>query len=194
MKEELVIHNFTEVLDDKSDTKLKTGASTATKVEEYTFVEPNVDDGAAMWELVKDSGVLDLNSSYSYLMMCEFFSKTCVAAKNRNNELVGFVTAFHPPKKKDVVFVWQIGVAKSERGKGLGSKILKALLNLPANKEVRYLEATVSPSNIASQSLFRGIARKKDTNCVVLECFPEELFPVGGDHEPEMTYRIGPLK
>ncbi|MGO4887983.1 diaminobutyrate acetyltransferase [Anaerobacillus sp. MEB173] len=194
MKEEIVIHNFVEVLDD-TDTKLKFRLkSEATEVKEYTFVEPDVDDGAAMWELVKDSGVLDLNSSYSYLMMCEFFSKTCLAVKNSKNELVGFVTAFHPPKKKDVIFVWQIGVAKSERGKGLGSKILNALLNLPTCKDVKYLEATISPSNIASQSLFRGIARKKNTNCVVLECFPEEVFPTEGNHEPEMTYRIGPLK
>ncbi|MFD5542176.1 diaminobutyrate acetyltransferase, partial [Streptomyces sp. NPDC127079] len=31
---------------------------------------PSVTDGAALWRIAKDSGNLDLNSSYSYLLWC----------------------------------------------------------------------------------------------------------------------------
>ncbi|SET19451.1 L-2,4-diaminobutyric acid acetyltransferase [Salinibacillus kushneri] len=156
-----------------------------------TFEKPDVTDGSAMWELVNHSS-LDQNSPYKYIMMCEYFADTCVVAKE-NGKLAGFVTAFIPPEKPDVVFVWQIGVDSSQRGKGIASRILSALLNREACKDVRYLEATVTPSNKASQSLFRGIACKHDTECKVLECFTEDLFPTD-DHEEELCFRIGPLK
>jgi L-2,4-diaminobutyric acid acetyltransferase len=156
------------------------------------FCEPREEDGAYMWSLVKDSGVLDVNSSYSYLMMAKYFSETCVVAKE-DDKMVGFVTAFKPPNDSDVIFVWQVGVDKSQRGKGMGKRILKALLDLEACQDVQYLEATISPSNKASDALFRSIARDFKAKCVVTECFSEEMFP-GDNHEAEMKYRIGPLR
>nr|WP_088103150.1 diaminobutyrate acetyltransferase [Halalkalibacter urbisdiaboli] len=153
--------------------------------------KPTVEDGAAMWELVNNS-TLDQNSAYKYIMMCEFFSETCVVAKE-GDKLVGFVTAFIPPEQQDVVFVWQIGVDPSQRGKGLASKILNELISREGCKDVRYVEATITPSNQASQSLFRRLAKDHDTKCEVKDCFAEELFP-GDNHEEELTFRVGPLK
>jgi L-2,4-diaminobutyric acid acetyltransferase len=153
--------------------------------------QPREEDGAGIWNLVKDTGVLDVNSPYSYLMLCKYFSDTCVVAEE-DDEIVGFVSAYKPPTSDNVVFVWQVAVAESQRGKGLASSLVQELLERQECEEVQYLEATVSPSNIPSQSLFRGIARKMDTQCEVSECFSEELFPEEG-HEPEMTFRIGPL-
>lgn len=153
--------------------------------------EATVADGADIWSLVRDSGVLDVNSPYSYLMMGKFFSETCVVAKVAG-ELVGFVNAFRPPSDPEVVFVWQIGVVPSERGKGLGKKLLHELLSRKACADVRYLESTITPSNKPSQALFRSFARELNAECRVVECFPEELFP-GKEYEAEMKYRIGPL-
>ncbi|TWI52893.1 diaminobutyrate acetyltransferase [Halalkalibacter nanhaiisediminis] len=161
------------------------------KLETVRFEKPTVEDGAAMWELVNQS-TLDQNSAYKYIMMAEFFAETCVVAKE-NDKLVGFVTAFIPPERKDVVFVWQIGVDSSQRGKGLASKLLEELVQRHKGTNVEYVEATVTPSNKASQALFRRLARTHNTECEVTECFPEELFP-GDHHEEELTFRIGPIK
>nr|WP_281241707.1 diaminobutyrate acetyltransferase [Sediminibacillus albus] len=154
------------------------------------FDKPAVEDGAAMWELVNNS-TLDQNSVYKYIMMSEFFSETCVIAKE-NNKLVGFVTAFIPPERQDVVFVWQIGVASDQRGKGIASKLLEELIDRDACRDVRFVEATVTPSNDASQTLFRRLARKYETECEVTEFFSEDLFPMD-DHEGELSFRIGPI-
>ncbi|WP_323741926.1 diaminobutyrate acetyltransferase [Salinibacillus xinjiangensis] len=156
-----------------------------------TFEKPSVEDGKAMWELVNNSS-LDQNSAYKYIMMCEYFADTCVVAKE-NGKLVGFVTAFIPPEKKDVVFVWQIGVDSSQRGKGIASKLLNALVERQACKDVNYLEATVTPSNKASQSLFKRLARDHQTDCKISECFTEDLFP-SDDHEEELSFLIGPFE
>lgn len=159
---------------------------------EFTFEKPDVDDGAKMWQLVVDSGVLDENSPYSYLMMCKFYRDTCVVVK-KDGELAGFVTAFIPPEKTNTVFVWQIGVSKKFRGHGLATKILKELLSRDVCQDVKFLEATVSPSNIPSESLFRGMADKFETDCSVTGCFAEDDFPTQ-EHECERLFSIGPLK
>jgi L-2,4-diaminobutyric acid acetyltransferase len=153
--------------------------------------QPQVADGISIWRLVRDTGVLDVNSPYSYLMLCKFFSDTCVVAE-QDGQIVGFVSAFRPPADQQTLFVWQVAVAESQRGNGLGKALLKALIRREACKNVCYLEATVTPSNLSSQALFRGFARDFSIDCEVSECFPAHLFP-GGTHESEMTFRIGPF-
>ncbi|MDC3422085.1 diaminobutyrate acetyltransferase [Aquibacillus koreensis] len=144
-----------------------------------------------MWELVNNS-TLDSNSVYKYIMMCEYFAETCVVAKE-DDKLVGFVTAFIPPEKPDAVFIWQVGVDSSQRGKGIASRLLNHLIEREYCQDVRFVEATVTPSNNASQSLFRKLARDHQTECTVTEFFKEELFP-GDDHEEELNFRVGPIE
>lgn len=164
--------------------------NTKTVEQTLTIGKPTVDDGTLMWQLVKES-TLDLNSPYKYIMMCEYFQETCVVVKE-NEKLLGFITAFILPQRQDVIFVWQIGVDSSQRGKGLASKMLNELISRADSEKVHYLEATVTPTNIASQKLFRGLARSQQTECIVTDCFSADLFP-GVGHEAELTFRIGPL-
>ncbi|MRH43776.1 diaminobutyrate acetyltransferase [Aquibacillus halophilus] len=165
-------------------------ATVTAPTETVYFEKPKVEDGAAMWELVNNS-TLDQNSAYKYIMMAEYFKETCVVAKE-DDKLVGFVTAFIPPERQDVIFIWQVGVDSSQRGKGIASKLLNALVHRRACENVRFIEATVTPSNSASQSLFRRLARDYDTKCDVSDLFGEELFPTDG-HEPELNFRVGPI-
>jgi diaminobutyrate-2-oxoglutarate transaminase len=168
------------------------GNSEPPSTTEHDFREPAADDGADMWSLVKQTGVLDLNSSYSYIILAEHFTDTCIVAE-RDDKVVGFVTAYIPPKQPDTLFVWQVGVAEEERGNGLASSMLEELLQRPACAGVNYLEATVTPSNAPSSALFRAFARSLGTVCTVQEGFHEDLFP-GDEHEPELLFRIGPFK
>ena len=152
---------------------------------------PTVKDAAAIWRLVRDSGVLDLNSPYSYLILCRHFAETCLVAEMRG-EIVGFVTAYRPPVTSNVIFVWQVGVARSMRGRGLGLTILEALVRKEVANGVSFLEATVTPSNAPSQALFRALAQRLHTQCVETPCFPTHLFP-DETHEAEDLFRIGPF-
>jgi L-2,4-diaminobutyric acid acetyltransferase len=153
--------------------------------------EPTLADAAALWQLVRQSGVLDLNSPYSYLILCHHFADTCLVAE-RHGEIVGFVTGYRPPRTPEVIFVWQIGVATSMRGRGLGVRILEALVRKNIENGATFLEATVTPSNAPSQALFRSMARRFHTQCVETLCFSERNFPESG-HEAEYLFRIGPF-
>ena len=158
---------------------------------DYFFRAPAVSDGAALWSLARDSGVLEVNSPYSYLLLSEHFADTCVVAE-RESAPVGFVSAFVSPAAADTVFVWQVGVAAAERGQGVACKLLLQLLARPKCRRVRRLEATVTPSNAASRALFESVARELGVPFSVYPGYGPELFP-GSGHEREELIRIGPL-
>lgn len=147
-------------------------------------------DGREMWHFVKQAGVLELNQSYAYILLCQHFGNTCLVAET-DEKMVGFVLAYVPPRQPDTVFVWQIGVARDVRGRGVGLHLLRHLLALDGCRNVQYIEASITPSNKPSQSLFRAFARKWGVSCRKLPFFPSEFFPE--QHEPEYLYRIGPL-
>lgn len=159
--------------------------------EEIVFRTPNEDDGSEMFRIVKESKALDVNSSYSYLMWSKYFNKTSIIAEC-DDKVIGFVSGFLQPESPNTLFVWQVAVDKELRGKGLATKLIVQLLNKLDEEKVRFLEATVTPSNIASSKLFKGLATRYETGCTIFECFSEDQFPEPS-HEAELTYRIGPL-
>lgn len=140
---------------------------------------------------MRDSKVLDLNSPYAYLLLCSDFAETCVVAE-RAGRLVGFAGAYRPPPRPQSVFVWQIVTARDAQGSGLGGHLLDSLLARPACRGVRFLEATVTPSNEASEALFQGFARRRGVPLVRETAFAAGFFPTAGQ-EDEIRLRIGPL-
>lgn len=156
------------------------------------FRNPAVADGCAMWELVRQDPSLDTNSCYAYLLLCRHHAQTCVVA-HEGETLAGFVSAYIPPRQPDVLFVWQIVVHPRFRKRGLGKRLLRHALNLPACSALRFLEATVSPSNRASRRMFQSLADEMCAALHVGDCFGREDFP-SQNHEHEPLVRIGPLE
>ncbi len=163
----------------------------------FYFRKPEKEDGAEVWRLIKQTGNLDLNSSYSYLMWCEVFSESSIIAFGGLGEKrpVGFVSGFIHPEKPDTLFIWQVAVHESQRGKGLATKMLNQLLERDCCEQVKYIEATVGQSNTPSNNLFLGLARKFKSNYKISKYFESDDFPESEEeaHETEWLYRIGPI-
>lgn len=151
---------------------------------------PTVTDGAEMWRLTKATGVLDLNSSYQYLLWGRDFSATSVVAIDKTtDQLLGFITGYMRPDATDTLFVWQVAVAQAARGLGLASRMLEQLIE---NTSATSLETTVTDDNEASKRLFASMAKRHDAGHQVSALFTPELYPDG--HDTEFLHRIGPLK
>src|SRR5699024_8072805 len=86
------------------------------------------------------------------------------------------VSGFVKPSSPNRLFIWQVAVAESERGKGFASKMLHHLLKRNSCEGIEYIETTISPSNIASQKLFHGLARDLKIDIKVSECFRMKNF------------------
>lgn len=156
-----------------------------------TFRVPDLDDGAEMWRLARTSEALETNTPYSYLMLADLMAESCVVAE-RGDEIVGFVSGLIPAQRPDTLFVWQIGVDRRARARGLGRRMIAEILGRECCADVRYLEATVTPSNKASAALFRSVARHFGAPCIVTSGYPRSAFP-GSGHEEERLFRIGPF-
>ncbi|MFF5936083.1 diaminobutyrate acetyltransferase [Streptomyces sp. NPDC012508] len=159
-----------------------------------TLESPRVEDGAAMWRIARDSRVLDLNSSYSYLLWCRDFAATSLVARAADGEPVGFVTGYLRPDRPGTLVVWQIAVDESHRGRGLAGVLLDALTARVAPDAV---ETTVTPDNTPSDRLFTAYAARHRLPLEREVLFDGGLFPDsadgGTDHQPEVLYRIGPF-
>ncbi|MEV5972154.1 diaminobutyrate acetyltransferase [Streptomyces sp. NPDC051921] len=155
-----------------------------------------VADGADLWRIARESGELDVNSPYSYLLWCRDFAATSAVARDASGRAVGFVTGYLRPEAPGTLFVWQVAVDGSHRGTGVAAALLDALSARVATEHgpVR-LEATVTPGNIPSDRLFRSYARRHGATVTREVLFPTTAFPdtpEAGVHEPEVLYRIGP--
>lgn len=151
---------------------------------------PRAEDAKQVWELINADATLEGNSAYCYLLLCSHFAENGLIA-DRGGEIVGFVMAYRPPSDPEAIFVWQVGVAPAGRGHGLGRRMLDKLIERPANRDTRYLTATVDPDNAPSNRLFAAFAREQGADLQTEAGYGPELFPSG--HAPEPLLRIGPL-
>ncbi|HYW76567.1 MAG TPA: diaminobutyrate acetyltransferase [Gammaproteobacteria bacterium] len=151
---------------------------------------PRAEDGRRIHALVESDDTLESNSAYCYVLLCTHFAQHGIVAE-QNGELAGFVAAYRPPSDPEAVFVWQVGVAPAGRGQGLGKRLLNALIEQPANRDARYLTATVDAANEPSNRLFAAFARAQSATLETGTGFTSDLFPPG--HAAEPLLRIGPL-
>lgn len=155
------------------------------------YRNPIPEDGQKVWKLIRDAGTLDLNSAYCYLLLSDYYRDTCVIAED-GHEIAGFLSSFYSPREERTLFVWQIAVADAYRKRGIGKAMLSHLLDREIHRKMVYLEATVSPANIASDRLFQSMARDQAVSVQITSGYKAQLFPEQ-KHEDEPLYRIGPF-
>ncbi|WP_367135826.1 MULTISPECIES: diaminobutyrate acetyltransferase [Streptomyces] len=163
--------------------------------EDLTLDAPRVDDGAAIWRIARDSGTLDLNSSYSYLLWCRDFAATsAVARRPGDGEPAGFITGYIRPARPRTLVVWQVAVDRPHRGRGLAAGLLDGLVSRVARETggLDGIETTITPGNTASNRLFASFAERHGATVEREVLFHGGLFPEDG-HDPEVLHRIGPL-
>lgn len=150
------------------------------------FDAPRVDEGPSLWNLARESRALDVNSPYFYALWCRDFAASSVVVRSTEG-IHGFTLAFARPGDPETLFVWQTAVAAAHQGQGLARRMVDYL----AGHRFRFVEATVTPDNTASDRFLSAFARARGATLERTLLFGEELFPVG--HAPEELLRIGPL-
>ncbi|BBY84811.1 diaminobutyrate acetyltransferase [Mycolicibacterium tokaiense] len=156
---------------------------------------PTDTDASDMQALVAGTGILDVNSTYAYLLLASDFAETCIIAR-RDDEVCGLVTGYHPPSRPEVLFVWQVAVAERARGTGLAVTMLDELVRRVRDARQGHpitVETTVAPTNVPSRALFGAFARRHGVPLVEKPRFAAAQFGSDGAHEDEPTLRIGPI-
>ncbi len=152
---------------------------------------PDAEDGPAITALICDCPPLDTNSAYCNLLQCTHFAETCVVAE-LSGEIVGWISAYRPPSEPDRLFVWQVAVAASARGLGLGGRMLDELMARPAAQGICGLTTTVTETNDASWAIFGSFARRRGAAFSKRPIFERDRH-FAGAHDTEFLVSIGPF-
>ncbi len=165
-----------------------------------SLAQPTSGDGADVWKLIKQTQDLDDNSMYCNLLQCTDFAATSVIARHTDDgdgakstgAIAGWMSGYVPPARPDTLFVWQICVAPSARGAGLGKKLVHHVLARPALVGIKNIQSTITPDNDRSWGLFRSLAKDLDAPMGHQDHFDGQAH-FGGAHESELLVTIGPF-
>lgn len=157
----------------------------------YDLRLPRAADARAVHDLIAACPPLDRNSLYCNLLQCTHFAETCALAEHAG-AIGGFVSGYLVPGRADVLFIWQVAVASSARGHGLGRRLIKSILRRPVCRAVDTLHTTITPRNLASWSMFRRLAADLGADIEASLLF-ESKRDFGGAHESEYQVSIGPF-
>lgn len=154
-----------------------------------TMRSPVAADGPAVTALIAACPPLDTNSAYCNLLQCSDFADTCVIAE-RDGGLAGWISAYRPPSDPSRLFVWQVAVAPSARGIGLGGRMLEELVARPAAQHACVMTTTVTETNTASWRMFESFARRRGASFSKAVRFDSAIH-FAGAHDTEFEVTIG---
>lgn len=155
------------------------------------FRKPEVKDGEPIYFLVASCPPLEINSVYSYLLVCSHFDQTSAVCEFKD-DIIGFVSGYLHPYRNDTLFIWQIAVRDHMRGRGIAREMLLNILKRKKLADVNYIETTVTTDNDPSRSLFNNLANQLDTQVKEESYFTQEVFQESR-HPEEFMIRIGPF-
>ncbi|PWB51845.1 MAG: hypothetical protein C3F06_09270 [Candidatus Methanoperedenaceae archaeon] len=94
-----------------------------------------------------------------YKIILRYFGDYCFIAEE-NEQIIGFVLGIVPQSFQDTYFLWDIGVAPSYRGKGIGKRLVREVENELGKKGFKRIELTIDPANLLSRKLFEKMGFK----------------------------------
>lgn len=154
--------------------------------------KPQLKDGNSIYNLIRRSYPLDINSLYTYLLLCSHFDHTSAVVEVKE-DLVGYTSAYIHPHKDDTLFIWQIAVKENMRDQGIAKMMIMDILRRKELAGIKFIEATLTLSNKASEALFSRLAGHLQAECRQFPYFTKDLFKESS-HEEEFLLRIGPFK
>ncbi|GAA4720367.1 diaminobutyrate acetyltransferase [Isoptericola chiayiensis] len=164
-----------------SDHQVPGGATPGRDSVDLQIRPPALADGGEMWRVARDSGSLDLNSSYSYLLLADHFSDTCRVAV-LDGRVVGFLSGYLLPRDPSRFFLWQVAVDDAARGHRVAGRLVDSVIDgLPG---VDSLVTTVTEDNTSSRRVFQRWAAERGATLSEVTGFEAEHFPDGHEAEP----------
>lgn len=88
-----------------------------------------------------------------YKIILRYFGDCCFVAEE-NGQIIGFAMGIVPQSFPGTFFLWEIGVAPSYQGQGIGRKLVREVETELRKLEFKRIEVTIDPVNLPSQKLF----------------------------------------
>lgn len=89
-----------------------------------------------------------------YKIILRYFGDYCFIAEE-NGQIMGFAMGIVPQSFPGTFFLWEVGVAPSYQGQGIGGKLVREVENELGKLGFKRIEVTIDPVNLPSQKLFK---------------------------------------
>lgn len=167
-----------------------------------TIRRPQPADVPQMWALARKYLGNSADSSYTFMILCTYFSETgCVGIDPSNTDLVGFMLCFLLPSRPDTIFGWLSCVKPDFQGQHVMRRLLLEIVLRPVCRNVKFYEGTLTKSNIKCYDALMGFAKQLGVTVEMrsdVPHFPGRLMPHAdskgeNSEEDEYMMRMGPF-
>lgn len=121
----------------------------------FKFRHVDENDASLLHELAKKSPPLDVHTVYTYWVICNFFSKSCIIVED-NGIPFAYIIAI---ENDDTVFIWQICILEQYRGKRISALLIDFICKYAETKR-KIVSVSIDKENIASNSAFQSYCSK----------------------------------
>lgn len=113
-------------------------------------------------------------AAYLYWMLGAYFPSTCLVAEE-DGRICGYIGAL-PSAEKEMVFIWQIAVAKAIRGRGVAKSLLCSVLQRARGMGFSKIEIAISEENTACIRLLQSAAAEIGYHIEEAGTYADEQF------------------
>jgi diaminobutyrate acetyltransferase len=119
------------------------------------IVNPSKKEFMDVQKFVGKCNGLVQHPGHFYKILTEYFGGSFFVAKE-NGKIVGFTFGFQSQEDEDIFFMWQIGVDRNQRKKGIGKALVDKVIEYAEDNDCKKVHATVETKNRPSQKLFES--------------------------------------
>ena len=147
-------------------------------------------DAAILRHLAKICPPLDVHTQYTYWAVAEYFGDCCFIAYN-DEEPIGYIMCI---RNDEVFFVWQIGIVKEYRGKGISSLLIKKAFERAESTNYGLISVTIAKENNESFRAFSKYCEKNGYSFDAVETVQVTDLDDPSFSEAEVMYHIRKAK
>ena len=106
---------------------------------------------------------LDLHTPFTYWALFNYSSNLCFIIEE-NEDVIGFVSGIRSSVEKDIVYLWQIGVSKDQRGKNYSSVLIENFIGSVSSLNCNKIQVSIDLNNEASYNTFLKYTKEHSYN------------------------------
>ncbi|KYC45715.1 MAG: Acetyltransferase (GNAT) family protein [Candidatus Methanofastidiosum methylothiophilum] len=117
-----------------------------------------VEDVDKVRRFVNECKPLDLHTPFTYWALFNYFPNLCFLMEEEEN-VIGFISGLRSSIENNMVYLWQIGVSKDQRGKNYASVLIDHFIKGVISIECDKIQVSIAPQNQSSNNTFFKYAK-----------------------------------
>ena len=138
---------------------------------------------------VKNNPPLGLHTLYTYWVLFSQFRQLWYVCEE-DSEIVGFISGVKSLSLNSTALIWQIGVSKNMRGKGVSIALIDAFVNSCKQLSIEHGLVTIDPNNKASLKLFESYFSKHSNFKAYGNLSLDDELTTESEHEDIYSFEI----